>query len=158
MSPPQASYREYTIIRIFLSFNTDPFKKSYKQVGPGLVNAKDIGIQENLRFFPKSTDPPASLSLSPPVDEFKISQSSSRVVKPLLPFFPTISTSPTRARGLPFLKRYMRTMKTSMRSAPVSDRSKVFQKGFKSPQNPLVKNECGTSFFGRVFHFSHFLK
>jgi hypothetical protein len=86
---PQGSHREYTIIRIFLSFYADFFKNCDKQVGLGSVNANDKGVQGNLRFFPNSTDSTASSPFSSPKKELKISQSSSIVVKPILPQFPS---------------------------------------------------------------------
>jgi hypothetical protein len=68
---PQDSHRDYTIIRIFLSFNADLSKKSDERVGLGSVNANDKGIQANLLFFPNSTDSTASPSFSSPKEEFK---------------------------------------------------------------------------------------
>jgi hypothetical protein len=87
--PPQDSHRECTIIRIFLFFNADLFKNCDNQVGLGSVNANDRSIQGNFRFFPNSPDSTASPSFSSPKEEFKISQSPSIVVKPILPQFPS---------------------------------------------------------------------
>jgi hypothetical protein len=67
----QNSHREYTIIRIFLSFNPNLFKNSDERVGLGSVNANDKGIQANLLFFINSTDSTASPSFSSPKEEFK---------------------------------------------------------------------------------------
>jgi hypothetical protein len=55
----------------------------------GSVNANDRGIQGNLRFFPNAPDSTASPSFSSPKEEFKFSQSSSIVVKQILPQFPS---------------------------------------------------------------------
>jgi len=54
-----------------------------------MVNANEMGIQAILRFLPNPTDSKAPSSFSSPLDEFKISQSSSKVVKTILPQFPS---------------------------------------------------------------------
>jgi hypothetical protein len=86
---PKNSHREHTIIRILLSFNPNLFKNWDKQVELVSVNENDVDIQGNLRFFPNSPDSTVPPSFSFPIGEFKISQISSIMLKPILPQFPS---------------------------------------------------------------------